>query len=88
MVPCCDAWNAFINVPTRVKNLSSRPWANLWLYFLRMALEITFEEERTSHAKAGTSWRHYLDNNRLSWLEARLPMLDPLEKLGLRRVPL
>jgi transposase len=29
MVPCCDAWNAFINVPTRVKNLSSRPWANL-----------------------------------------------------------
>lgn len=26
---CCDAWNAFVDVPTRVRNLCSRSWANL-----------------------------------------------------------
>ena len=29
MFACCDAWNAFVDVPTRVRNLCSRPWANL-----------------------------------------------------------
>lgn len=26
---CCDAWNAFVNIPTRVRTLCSRSWANL-----------------------------------------------------------
>lgn len=26
---CCDAWNAFVGTPNRVKNLCSRSWANL-----------------------------------------------------------
>lgn len=25
---CCDAWNAFVDIPTRVKNLCSRSWVN------------------------------------------------------------
>ena len=29
MVACCDAWNAFVDIPTKVKNLGSRSWANL-----------------------------------------------------------
>ena len=29
MVACCDAWNAFVDIPNRVKNLCSRSWANL-----------------------------------------------------------
>jgi transposase len=26
---CCDAWNSWVDVPTNVKNLCSRSWANL-----------------------------------------------------------
>lgn len=26
---CCDAWNAFVDTPSRVQNLCSRSWANL-----------------------------------------------------------
>ena len=26
---CCHAWNAFVDIPNRVKNLCSRPWAIL-----------------------------------------------------------
>jgi transposase len=26
---CCDAWNAFVDVPSRIKCLCSRSWANL-----------------------------------------------------------
>lgn len=26
---CCDGWNAFVDVPNRVKNLCSRDWAKL-----------------------------------------------------------
>lgn len=29
MVACCDAWNAFVDIPNRLKNLCSRSWANL-----------------------------------------------------------
>ena len=26
---CCDAWNEFVSVPKRIKNMCSRKWANL-----------------------------------------------------------
>lgn len=26
---CCDAWNAFVDIPGRVKNLCTRAWVNL-----------------------------------------------------------
>lgn len=26
---CCDAWNAFVDIPSRVRNLCSRSWSNL-----------------------------------------------------------
>lgn len=29
MIACCDAWNAFVDTPNRVRNLCSRSWANL-----------------------------------------------------------
>ena len=29
MVACCDAWNAFVDTPKKVKNLCSRSWANV-----------------------------------------------------------
>lgn len=29
MSACCDAWNVFVDTPSRVKNLCSRSWANL-----------------------------------------------------------
>ena len=29
MVACCDAWNALVDTPNRVRNLCSRSWANL-----------------------------------------------------------
>jgi transposase len=29
MIACCDAWNTFVDIPTRVRNLCSRSWANL-----------------------------------------------------------
>ena len=29
MGACCDAWNAFVDIPNRVRNLCSRSWANL-----------------------------------------------------------
>jgi transposase len=29
MTACCDAWNAFVDIPSRVRNLCSRSWANL-----------------------------------------------------------
>ena len=29
VVACCDAWNAFVDIPTSVRNLCSRSWANL-----------------------------------------------------------
>ena len=28
-ITCCDAWNAFVDTPNRVRNLCSRSWANL-----------------------------------------------------------
>jgi transposase len=29
MIACCDAWNAFVDIPARVRNLCSRSWTNL-----------------------------------------------------------
>jgi len=29
VLACCDAWNEFVDIPNRVKNLCSRSWANL-----------------------------------------------------------
>lgn len=29
MIACCEAWNAFVDTPFRVRNLCSRSWANL-----------------------------------------------------------
>ncbi len=29
MIACCEAWNTFVDVPSRVRNLCSRSWANL-----------------------------------------------------------
>lgn len=29
MDACCDAWNMFVDTPSRVRNLCSRSWANL-----------------------------------------------------------
>lgn len=29
MSACCDAWNMFVDTPSRVRNLCSRSWANL-----------------------------------------------------------
>jgi transposase len=29
MIACCDAWNAFVDTPGRVKNLCSRSWVTL-----------------------------------------------------------
>jgi transposase len=33
---CCQAWNVFTDMPDRVRQLCSRSWANLRIYFSEM----------------------------------------------------